>query len=111
MRTDEQIANIRRVMGGMFGPIAVLMSDEQVESFANELQRRAYEADKSVYVWMTQIRLQIDDRDWSDIPYEPKMPSATISQMTKTCERMLTNYPYIQAIQISSEKESFILER
>jgi len=41
--TDEQIENWRKVLFGMFGPYAMLMSRAQIEAYASNIQRYADE--------------------------------------------------------------------
>lgn len=37
--TDEQIENWRKVLSGMFGPYALVMSRAQIEAYAENMQR------------------------------------------------------------------------
>jgi len=41
--TPQQIENMRKVMFGMFGQVALMMPDSEVIAFRDEIQRRAGE--------------------------------------------------------------------
>jgi hypothetical protein len=45
--TDEQVENWRRIMIGMFGPYALLMTREQIQAFRDIMQKQADEFEKA----------------------------------------------------------------
>jgi hypothetical protein len=45
--TDEQIENWRKVLLGMFGPYALLMSKEQIQAYRDKMQKDIDSTDRS----------------------------------------------------------------
>lgn len=41
--TDEQVENWRRILSGIFGPYAFLMSREQIQAYRDRMQQQANE--------------------------------------------------------------------
>ena len=63
--TPEQVENWRKVLTGMFGPYATLMSDEQVESYRNRMQANIEEEYAIIEILEKDTMLYLDGTDKS----------------------------------------------
>jgi hypothetical protein len=63
--TPEQIENWRKVLTGMFGPYATLMSDEQVQNYKDKMQAAVNEEYVIIEVVETDTMLFLNGKDKS----------------------------------------------
>lgn len=108
MRTPQQLANIRNTLLRMPGPyslVGFLASDEAINEWADNLQRKFDET--TVGKWTLKIRLEEQaSLPWEQINPEPKVVEAPLSEVKKQCIRLFRKYHQIIAIQIISEDGS-----
>jgi hypothetical protein len=102
--TKEQIENHRKVLYGLVGPWAKFMSDEEINIWANNLQRKL---DDIKYNWNIKVRGKHNSKlMWHEIENEPVNVLATINDVSNKCQELLNSYPSIQAIEISNINDS-----
>lgn len=117
MRTPEQIANLRRVLMTMTGPYALMLSNEDIDSWANRLQEQVNgQIIKSlVQSWEIKIRADYNiSTPWEVIEKEPTIAVCTLDNITSKCYDLLIKYPTIDSIQImdkASHTEIHIFKR
>lgn len=90
MRTPEQISNLRKVLVSLIGPFALFASEEQINAFADELQRKI---DSKKIHWAIKCRLVNMVMDWSQISEEPTEPYCSKIELKKKVEELFSKYP------------------
>ena len=99
MRTPEQIQNLRLVMMTSIGPYAYLINDEDVNRWADKIQKQI---DDIKYHWTIRITTSdIKNVDWSTIEKEEVSPYSGTRDLVKACKVVLDKYKKIQAIKIT----------
>lgn len=110
MRTELQISNLRKVFLTIIGPLAIFLTNEEIDNMANRLQDRV---NNIKYGWIVKIKTKENkDKDWEDIEAEPTTPYASEEAISKKIELLLVKYPSILEIQITDvldENHGFIL--
>lgn len=98
MRTPEQISNLRRVLFMRVGPYANFLSDDDIEEFANNLQKRI---DQEKFYWNIKVKHRRNaDWPWEEIESEPTAPHCSVNQIKKSCESLLKKYPKIWQLRV-----------
>lgn len=106
MRTQEQVRNLRRVFTGMYGPIALFWTDEDINFMADKIQAAAIA--HAEWTWEIKVRdstITNLERDWNIIEKEPKTPHCTFRSIALSLEKIFKKYPAISAIQISAKED------
>jgi hypothetical protein len=104
--TEEQVENYRKVLYAQFGPFARLLSAEDINTYANNLQRAI---NSFMSTWEIRVRFGSDlKRSWNDIPKEPKTPTCSHETISDKCWSLLIQYPQIDSIQITDADDSEI---
>lgn len=101
MRTKEQIENLRKVLITMYGPYAMFMSEEDINRYADRLQKHI---DDIEYNWEVKVRVYGDDKPWEEMEAEPTSPRKILPDMQSHARQLLKKYPAIKSLYIK-EKE------
>jgi len=99
MRSKIQLDNIKKALFPGF--LGVLLSDEDVEAFANKIQERA---DSIKYKWKVRIRLSEDIRPWTSIPRESVLPFSTLAEIQKSYANLMRRYPQIVEVELTESE-------
>lgn len=95
MRTQIQLDNIRAVLCQLVGGYAFWLTDEQVNHWANGIQKHL----DQTKTWGIKIQTEeFIDKSWFDILFEPKYPRCDFQIISKKCYNLLEKYPKILAI-------------
>lgn len=102
MRSQSQISNLRNSFIGMYGPIALLWSEEDINSVADMLQESVIKHSR----WTWEIKVCYSEKkDWDRISKEPKTPCCTFKAISSSVEKLFKKYPDISSIQISAKED------
>lgn len=97
MRTPEQIRNLRWVLYMQIGAPALFLSEEQIDAFANALQRQV---DSTKYEWVIKVKLVENSSEaYEDIRPEPVRPVATLEQLHKLVSEVMLRHP-VQLLEV-----------
>ena len=103
MRTKEQIKNLRMVFTSMFGPVGLILSDEDINRWGDMIQKQV---DEVKYMWNVKIKtFDNKDRDWKEIEPEPTLPYASEKIIQEKAISLINKYPSILEIELTNSME------
>lgn len=110
MRTKEQIKNLRMVFTSMFGPVGLILSDEDIIRWDENINRWGdmilKQVDEVKYMWNVKIKTSDNkDRDWNEIEPEPTLPYASEKVIQEKAISIINKYPSILEIELTNSME------
>lgn len=115
MRTPEQIKNLRTVMAIMGIPMAFILPDEVVNTWADSMQKTIDSIGSVKQQWQIKIRgFHNKNELWIDIKPEPKNPYCSYRIIESACYNLLIKYPRIYEIEVSNcfdKEEKYYINR
>jgi len=110
MRTPEQIANLRKVFTGMYGPVMLFMTSEDIDRMADMVQEAAIEQTK----WSWEIRVKTNEdlsKKWYEIEKEPRVIKCSLRTISLKIEKLFPKHPNIAGVLITAkEDEDLVFE-
>ena len=104
MRTHIQIENLRKVFLLEFGLVALLYTDEMIDTYADRLQQIV---DATKATWEIRVRVEGDNRSWTEIECEPGFIIGSVKDVSDTLAKLLNKFDRIQGIEILEHKFKF----
>jgi len=112
MRTQEQLMRLRFIMVNIHGPLALLLSDKDIDDWANQLEKGLQK--QAIATWEVFIRFDNVIDPWEMIPKEPSSPTCSMYAIKEKCMKLLSEHPNIKEFKIVNEnnkEEFYIFER
>lgn len=98
MRTPDQINNLRFVLRTFVGPGESLLTDEEINTWADNFQKQV---NNIKYIWNVKVKTKDNlTLEWEDIPEEGPAPNLSEDHIKLKCLNLLKKYSQILEIKV-----------